>query len=112
MFKVNKKLVGLISLALMLSSASVALGITPADSGDLPEDQPNVIIRNIFNAVAAIMAIVAALMIVIGGIMWMTAQGDDEQITKARKLIIAAVVGLIIIGAAVGIVNFVVGKVF
>ncbi|PIP15838.1 MAG: hypothetical protein COU84_00170 [Candidatus Portnoybacteria bacterium CG10_big_fil_rev_8_21_14_0_10_43_39] len=111
--KVNKKLVGLMSLALLLSSASMAVGvIQPADPGDLPSDEPDTVIVGIFNTVAVIIAVVAALTIVIGGIMWMTAGGNAETETRARQIIIAAVIGLIIVGAAVGIANFVIGNVF
>ncbi|MFH1366821.1 MAG: pilin [Patescibacteria group bacterium] len=110
MIKVNKNLVGLMSLALLLSSVGVAFGaITAPESGNLPSAEPKTIISNIFDYIAWIVASVAALMIVIGGIMWMTAGGDDEQTTKARRLIIAAVVGLIIVGAAVGITRWVAG---
>jgi len=33
---------------------------------------------------------------VYAGILWMTAQGNDDQVGKARKIIIAAVIGLVI----------------
>ena len=108
MIKVNRKLVGVISLALLLSGAGVVLGaITDPESGNLPTVEPNTLISRIFDYVAWIVASIAALMIVIGGVMWTTAGGDDEQIVKARKLIIAAVIGLIIVGGAVGIIRWV-----
>jgi len=41
--------------------------------------------------------------------MWMTAGGNDEKIEKAKKLISAAVIGLIIVLLAWAIVIFVIG---
>lgn len=41
------------------------------------------------------------------GFMWMTAGGNEEKIDKAKKIILAAVVGLIIISAAYAITQFV-----
>ena len=39
--------------------------------------------------------------------MWMTAQGDSGQVTKAKDLLINALIGLIIITAAYSITTFV-----
>lgn len=111
MRKINlnkKSLIALLALSyLFVSVGAVSAEVRDPVSGNLPSDEPDTVIARIFSTVAWIIASVAALMIVIGGIMWMTAGGDDEQTTRARKLIIAAVVGLIIIGAAVGIAQFV-----
>ncbi|MBI3115589.1 MAG: hypothetical protein HYZ09_03835, partial [Candidatus Kerfeldbacteria bacterium] len=41
--------------------------------------------------------------------MWMTAAGNDERIDKAKKVISAAVIGLIIVLLAWAIVIFVAG---
>ena len=48
-------------------------------------------------------------MILIGGFQWMTAAGNEEKVEKAKKIISAAIVGLIIILLAWAIVNFVIG---
>jgi hypothetical protein len=45
-----------------------------------------------------------------GGIMYMTSAGSEERSEKAKRLIIAALIGLIIIYGAFAIVNtFIVG---
>lgn len=43
---------------------------------------------------------VSLLILVIGGFMYITAQGDEGQVEKAKKAIIGAVIGIIIVLAA------------
>ncbi len=64
---------------------------------------------NIIQWVLGILALVAVLMIIVGGFQWMTAAGNDERIDKAKKIISAAVIGLIIVLLAWAIVIFVAG---
>jgi len=64
---------------------------------------------NIIQWVLGILALVAVVMIIIGGFQWMTAAGNEEKIEKAKKVISAAVIGLIIVLLAWAIVIFVAG---
>ncbi len=64
---------------------------------------------NILQWALGLLALVAVVMIIAGGFMWMTAGGNEEKIEKAKKLISAAVIGLIIVLLAWAIVIFVVG---
>ncbi len=41
------------------------------------------------------------------GFTWFTSRGEEEKVTKARKMIIAAVIGLVIVSAAYAITIFV-----
>ena len=45
---------------------------------------------------------------VYGGYLWMTARGNEEEVTKAKNLIKAAIIGLIIVLAAYAISIFVI----
>ncbi len=64
---------------------------------------------NIISWVLGILALVAVVMIIIGGFQWLTAAGNEEKIEKAKKVISAAVIGLIIVLLAWAIVIFVAG---
>jgi len=64
---------------------------------------------NIISWVLGILALVAVVMIIIGGFQWMTAAGNEEKIEKSKKIISAAVIGLIIVLLAWAIVIFVAG---
>jgi len=62
---------------------------------------------NIIQWVLGILALVAAVMIIYGGFIWLTAGGNEESVEKAKKIISAAVVGLIVVLLAWAIVIFV-----
>ena len=61
------------------------------------------------------LGIITAVMIVYGGVLWITSQGSDDKIAKSRKIIIASAIGLLLVTVAWVIVSFVVstaGKAF
>src|SRR5580765_4206493 len=62
---------------------------------------------NILQLVLGLLALIAVIMIIIGGFTWLTAGGNEEKVDKAKKIISAAVVGLIIVLLAWAIVIFV-----
>jgi len=68
--------------------------------------EPTPIIAKIIKVVLGFLGTIAVVLIVYAGFLWMTAGGNEEQIKKARGLLINAVVGLIIILAAYGIAYF------
>jgi len=60
---------------------------------------------SISNWIAGIVATVAVLMIVYGGFQYMFSQGKEEEMIKARKTIQWAVIGLIVVGMARGLLT-------
>jgi hypothetical protein len=55
--------------------------------------------------VVSIVGPVAIISLVIGGVMYMTAAGKEETMEKAKRLIIASIVGIIIIYGAFAIIS-------
>jgi len=51
----------------------------------------------IINALLGILGLLFFLLIIYGGFLYMTSAGNDEHIKRAKKLISAAVIGLIIV---------------
>lgn len=51
---------------------------------------------NVIMAVLAVTGTVFLVLTVVAGIMWMTASGNEEKITKAKKIIVGAIIGLAI----------------
>jgi hypothetical protein len=47
------------------------------------------------------------VLIVYGGLQWMTAQGNDQKVAKSKELIINATIGLIIVLSAYAITSFI-----
>jgi cytochrome bd-type quinol oxidase subunit 2 len=62
---------------------------------------------NILQLVLGLLALIAVIMVIIGGFTWLTAGGNEEKVDKAKKIISAAVIGLIIVLLAWAIVIFV-----
>jgi hypothetical protein len=58
-----------------------------------------------------IIGAITVLMVIIGGIQYMTSSGDPGKASKAKNTIIFSLVGLIVCILAVTIVQFVLGKV-
>lgn len=73
----------------------------------LPATDPRVIVAKIIKVALGFLGIVAVGLILYGGFLWMTSAGDEEKIAQAKKVIINATIGLAIILAALGIVQFI-----
>lgn len=65
------------------------------------------IIANIVRVALGLVGLVMVIFMMYAGYLWMTAGGNDDQITKAKSIIKNAVIGLVIILASYSIVLFV-----
>src|SRR3990167_8464142 len=74
----------------------------------LGDTDPRQIASKVINVILGFLGIIAVVLIVAGGFMWMTAAGNDEKIGTARKIMTAGAIGLVIVLAAFGIARFVV----
>lgn len=66
-----------------------------------------IIIANIIKVALGLIGIVLVCLLIYAGYLWMTAGGNEEQITQAKSVIRNAVIGLAIILSAYSIVAFV-----
>jgi len=90
------------SVGFVFAAVSPPAGLTNLSAKSVPD-----IIKNIVNWAAGIAGLISALVIVIAGIMWATASGDEDRQGTARKMLISGVVGLIIALAALALVTVV-----
>ncbi len=67
-------------------------------------------IANIIRGILGFLGIVAVAIILYGGFLYMTAQGIPEKVLLARKVLISALIGLIIIFSAYAITSFIINK--
>ena len=65
-------------------------------------------IKTIIDTLLFITGMVAVIMIVIGGLRYVTSNGDSNQASQAKNTILYAVIGLVVAIMAYAIVNFVV----
>ena len=61
----------------------------------------------IVNVALSLLGIVFFALMLYAGITWMKAMGSSEDVTKAKEIMQAAIIGLIIVGAAYAITSFV-----
>jgi TRAP-type C4-dicarboxylate transport system permease small subunit len=61
----------------------------------------------IIGVVLSFVGVIFLIMMIYAGIMWMTAQGNDQQVTKAKELLVNSIIGIIIIFAAYAITAFI-----
>jgi len=64
---------------------------------------------NILNFILTFTALVAVFIIIYAGVLMVLNLGDEERITKAKGLILRAILGLVVIMVSWAIVNFVIG---
>ena len=74
--------------------------------GSAKQDLPD-IITTIINVMLFIAAALAVIMIIYGGIRYITAHGDEKQVKVAKDTIVYSVVGLIIAILAYALVTFI-----
>ena len=94
------------------AAADYGLGDTKTAAG-LPDagDSVSEITGKIIGAGLAFVGVLFFILMIYGGILWMTARGNEQQVTKAKDLIIAAVIGLIIILSAYTITAYIGGAI-
>ncbi|KKQ27556.1 MAG: hypothetical protein US42_C0008G0067 [Candidatus Magasanikbacteria bacterium GW2011_GWC2_37_14] len=68
-------------------------------------------IGTVINAALSLVGVIFLVLMVYAGYLWMTARGSEEEITKAKGIIIAAMIGLILVVGAYSITTFVVPRI-
>lgn len=81
-----------------------------ADTGDGATDKVNDTITMIINVFSTVVGVIAVIMIIWGGLRYITSGGDSGKIGNAKNTIIYALLGLIIVALAQFIVRFVLAK--
>ena len=69
------------------------------------------VLKLVLNLLSVIVGIIAVIMIIIGGIKYITSGGSSDKTTSAKDTILYAIVGLVIVALAQIIVTFVLNKV-
>lgn len=83
------------------------LGLQFAQDSGLSTTDIRVTIARIIRVAMGLLGIIAVGLIMYGGFLWMTANGDQGKVESAKKVLINASIGLAIILSAFAIVSFV-----
>ncbi len=109
---------GMASMTLLAATSAHAQSLT-VDQLDqtnisnqmiLGEASPEELVISIINWTLGILALIAVILILIGGFRWMTAGGNEEKVESAKKTLYAAIIGLVIILAGWGISVYVINN--
>lgn len=108
--KLRKIVIPTVSYAITLAMPVAAFAI---NSGELvpakirPIDNIVSIIRAIIQFILVVAFVLAFIMLLIGGIRWITAGGDEKAVGSARNMITAALIGLVIVLVAYALIKLV-----
>ncbi len=92
-----------------ITSAELGLEQVSSTIG-LPTTDIRLIVARIIRIALGLLGTVAVVLLIYAGFLWMTAGGNEERISTAKKIMINGVIGLMIILSAYAIVNFVINK--
>ena len=81
-----------------------AAGTFDVDLGNAP---PYMVAAFIINGLLGFLGLFSLVLLLYGGYMWMNARGNEEYVTKAKKIIESAAIGLIIILSSYGLSRYV-----
>lgn len=90
---------------------NIAAGSGSADCSTNSGAGINSLVKTIINIFSWIVGVAAVLVIIYGGFTYVIANGEPANITKARTIILYAIVGLVIVASAQLIVRFVLSQV-
>ncbi len=93
----------------ILTHAQASLGL-PSSLAGLSSQDVKVTIQNIVQIIFGFLGTLLVLFLLYGGWLWMTSQGNEDQIDRAKKVITSAVIGLVLILASFGIATFIVNS--
>src|SRR3989338_11630616 len=99
--------------AFLTFNSALAQGLTSPDvagTGLSTQSLENTII-NIINAALALAGIIALVILIYGGYVWMTSGGIPQRIALAKRILLSAVIGLVIILLSWAIIQFIVNAV-
>lgn len=91
-------------------NAQPDLGLSFAEQIGLNDQDPRVTTAKVIRFGLGFLGIIAVCLLLYAGFLWMNAGGNDEKISKAKKILINATIGLIIILASFGIVSFILSR--
>ncbi|MBT3690116.1 hypothetical protein HOE31_01885 [bacterium] len=106
-------LVFAVAVFMLLTTIAFAqddFGLEPVVESGLGTTDIRLVIINIIRVALGFLGILAVIIILYGGYVWMTSAGNDENVNKAKRILVNGVIGLVIILSSYAIVTFVFNK--
>jgi hypothetical protein len=93
-----------------LAQLNVGLNDSNITNTGLSASDPKTVLTRIITIFLGFLGLIAVVLVLYAGFLWMTSSGDEEKIEKAKKTLRRALIGLAIILASWGITVFVINK--
>lgn len=77
---------------------------------DLGETDLTVTVGKLISTFLGLLGVIFLILVIYAGFTWMTAQGDEKAVAKAKNILISAVVGLVVLLSAYAISTFVISQ--
>ena len=87
------------------------LGTNDAANIGLGNKDPKAMAVSVIQVILGFLALIAVIIILLGGFKWMTAAGNDDKVAEAKKLITSGIIGLVIVLASWGITSWLIDTV-
>jgi hypothetical protein len=86
------------------------LGLGYGEATGLGTTDLRVMVANVIRIALGLIGIILVVLILFAGFLWLTSQGEQDKIDKAKKLLTSAVIGLVIILTSYAIASYVLNK--
>ena len=85
------------------SGRATPLSIVSYSAGYDPENNIDSMVGKMIFTALSLLGIIFLILLIYAGYLWMTASGNEQQVEKAKSMITAAMIGLIIVLSAYSI---------
>ncbi|NMC51826.1 hypothetical protein GYA54_03810 [Candidatus Kuenenbacteria bacterium] len=90
-----------------INAADDIYGVNYGAATGLSGEDIRITVIKVIRAILGTLGVIALVIILYAGFLWMTSAGSEEKIAKAKKIILNAVIGLVIIMMAFAIVQYI-----
>jgi hypothetical protein len=93
-----------------LDASAIDGGGTPCATNGATSSKLTSLIKLVINIISVVVGVIAVIMIVFGGLKYITSGGESSNVSSAKNTILYAIIGLIVVALAQFIVRFVLDK--
>lgn len=89
---------------------STSTELLPEKPAKLPNVSVTGLVNRIIQIIFAVGQIAFVIVFLIGGVMFITSVGNEQQAERSKKLLLYAIIGMVVLFAAWGIAEFIIGQ--
>jgi len=101
---------GLLFARLILAADFGVDAVNNGLNGSLKTGDPRVIAARVINLLLGFLGLVALVLIIYSGYLWMTSAGNEDKVTQAKRILKNGVIGLLIILSSWAIATFLISQ--